>query len=533
MERMRSMKRSTKVTAALALCLVFGLGSEPRAQVVITTTPAAAPSPAGQGQAAPSQAPTPAPNPAAPPIQLTLRDAIRYSLERNLDLKVELYNPAMAEAVIRRSQGIYDPLLNLGVSYDRTVNSSTFNVALRNVDQYLLTAGISKLLSTGGTVGVSANSTKVSNVSSFYSNGVDLSLSQPLLRNFGRETTELEIAVSRFNKEGSLERFRTRLSDIVAQVRADYFRLYSLRENLAVRRTSLELARTILEETRGRVRAGVLPAMEILNAEFVVATREKEVIDAERAVRDQVDVLGLALQLESGRDIVVVDPPDRGNYCVAEDEALRLAIASRPELAEQRVAIKIDELQRRVARNRTLPDLTLDANVGFGGSDREFTGGLRNTVSAEDPSWGIGLQFSYPLGNRAARNEYIRSKLALEQAQAQLQNLEAGIGREVRTAIRLVQANYKQIDVTRRGTAYAEERLRAFQKRNAVGLSTTKDVFDVEEDLVTARANEIQALVDYNNAVTQLWRVTGEILDRQGIRLSEQQADALYQQAKR
>ena len=103
----------------------------------------------------------------------------------------------------------------------------------------------------------------------------------------------------------------------------------------------------------------------------------------------------------------------------------------------------------------------------------------------------------------------------------------------MRAAIRLVEANYKQIDVTRRGTAYAEERLRAFQKRNAVGLSTTKDVFDVEEDLVAARANEIQALVDYNNAVTQLWRVTGEILDRQGVKVSEQQADALYRHAKR
>lgn len=493
------MKRSTKMTAALSLCLLFGLSSAAAAQDA--------------------------------PIRLTLKDAVRYSLERNLDLKVELYNPAIAEAEIRRSQGIYDPLLNLAASYDRTVTSNTFT--FRSLDQYLLTAGISKLLSTGGTVGVSANSTKVSNVSTIYSNGVDLSISQPLLRNFGRETTELEIAVSRFNKEGSLERFRTRLSDIVAQVRNDYFRLYSLREMLAVRRTSLELAKTILEETRGRVRAGVLPAMEILNAEFVVATREKEVIDAERAVRDQVDVLGLALQLESGRDIVVVDQPDRGNYCVAEDEALRYALASRSELAEQRVAIKIDQLQSRVARNRTLPELTLDANVGFGGTDPRFFGGLEATATAEDPSWGIGLQFSYPLGNRAARNEYIRSTLAVEQAQTQLQNLEAGIAREVRAAIRLVEANYKQIDVTRRGTAYAEERLRAFQKRNAVGLSTTKDVFDVEEDLVAARANEIQALVDYNNAVTQLWRVTGEILDRQGIRIPEQQADELYQKAKR
>lgn len=495
------MKRSIKATAALSLCLLFGLSSAAAAQDA--------------------------------PIQLTLKDAIRYSLERNLDLRVELYNPAIAEAEIRRSLGIYDPLLTVGASYDRSVTSNTFTFVPTNVDQLLLSAGISKLLSTGAVVGATANTTRVSNVNRYYSSGIDLTVSQPLLRNFGKEATELEIAVSRFNKEGSLERFRTRLSDIVAQVRNDYYRLYSLREMLAVRRTSLALARTILGETQGRVRAGVLPAMEILNAEFVVATREKEVIDAERAVRDQVDVLRQALQLESGGDILIVDRPAQDNYCMAEDEALRLALATRPELAEQQVAIKIGDLQRRVARNRTLPDLTLDATVGLGGTDRRFTGGVERTLTADDPTYGIGLQLSYPLGNRAAENEYIRTKLALEQSQTQLLNLEAGIVRDVRAAIRLVAASYKQIDVTRRGTAYAEERLRAFQKRNAVGLSTTKDVFDVEEDLVTARANEIQALVDYNNAVTQLWRVTGEILDRQGIRIPEQQADELYQKAKR
>ena len=49
-----------------------------------------------------------------PPINLTLKGAITLAFERNLDLKVELYNPALAEADIRRSLGIYDPLLSAG-----------------------------------------------------------------------------------------------------------------------------------------------------------------------------------------------------------------------------------------------------------------------------------------------------------------------------------------------------------------------------------------------------------------------------------
>ncbi|HEY5513917.1 MAG TPA: TolC family protein [Geomonas sp.] len=470
----------------------------------------------------------------APPLNLTLQDAIKLAFERNLDLRVELYNPAIAEADIRRSLGIYDPLLSAGASYSRGTNPNTFTFIPQNIDNLSVNLGVNQLLPTGATVGATATSGWTSNSTSYYSNDVNLFVSQPLLRNFGKETTELTIAVSRYAKEGSLDRFRTRLSDTVAQVRGDYFKLYNLREQLEVKRTSLALADKILGETRGRVKAGVLPAMEILNAEFGSATREKEVIDAERAVRDQMDVLRLSLQLEDRTsDIVVADQPTRDNYVVSEPEALAQALANRPELAAQRVTLKIDELQRKVAKNRTLPDLTLNANLGLSGFDPHYNRSLEKTASVDYPAWGIGVQLSYPIGNRVAENDYIKSRLALEQAQTQLQSLEAGIGNDVRAAIRLLRTSFKQLDVTARGRAFAEERLRAFQKKNAVGLATTKDVFDVENDLVTAKGNQIQALVDYNNAITGFWRVTGGILDRQGIKLSERQADPLYDRAKK
>ncbi|HBA88505.1 MAG TPA: TolC family protein [Geobacter sp.] len=493
------MKRTRK-TAAFALCLLLT---------------AAAPAMAQQ-----------------PPLNLTLKEAIRLSFERNLDLKVELYNPAMAEADIRRNLGIYDPLLSLGADYSRSNSTNTLNFRPQAIDQATVNASVSQLLPTGALVGVTARSGWVSNSAKYYSNALDFTLSQPLLKGYGKEATELQISVSRFGKEGSIERFRTRLSDVVAQVRNDYFRLYNLRELLIVRKTSLALANRILDETRGRVKAGVLPAMEILNAEFVAATREKEVIDAERGVRDQMDVLRVTLQLDPGAEIVIVDEPTRQSYGVAEDDAIGRAFANRPELAAQRSSVKINDLQQRVAKNRTLPDLALTASVGTGGFDQRFARGLEKTATIDEPSWGIGIQVSYPLGNRAAENDYIRNKLALEQAQTQLQSLQSVVSKEVKAAIRLVGSSYKQIEVTNRGRAYAEDRLRAFEKKNAVGLATTKDVFDVENDLVTAKGNQIQALVDYNNAITQLWRATGEILDREGIRVTDRQADPLYQKMK-
>ena len=493
------MTKTSKITAALALACVFGSAVPLLAQ--------------------------------EPPITLSLKDAIKLTFERNLDLKVELYNPALAEADIRHNLGIYDPVLSAGASYNRTTSADPGFFTPISADTLTANAGASQLLSTGGTLGVTGNTGFLSNSGTIYNDGFGFTVSQPLLKNFGKEATELNINVARYSKEGALDRFSTKLSDTVAQVRNDYFKLYNLREVLEVQKTSLALANKILDETRGRVKAGILPAMEILNAEFSSATREKAVIDAERAVRDQEDVLRLSLQLDRTRDIVITDLPTTDYLSEPENEALAKAIASRPELAAQRVTLKIDDLQRKVAKNRVLPDLSVNANLGFDGFDPRFAGANERMLKADYPAWGIGLQFSYPIGNRAAENDYIKSRLTLEQAQAQLLSLESGVTNDVRAALRLLQTSYKQIDVTARGTAYAEERLRAFERKNAVGLATTKDVFDVENDLVTAKGNQIQALVDYNNAITGLWHVTGELLDKQGIKLSEREADPLYDQA--
>jgi len=474
-------------------------------------------------------------------VNLTLKDAIRQVVQNNPDVRVELYNPAVAEAELRRDLAIFDPVLSLQTAYQRTNNPSatTTLFGVPREDTVLLDAGVSKLLPSGGTVGVTMNNSwnKISGVPNamvpeYYESNLLLTLSQPLLKNFGRESTELTISVARFNKEGSLDVFKAKLSQAVAQLRNDYFKLYALREDLEVRRTSLALASRILDETRARVKAGVLPAMEILNAEFSVATREKDVIDAERLLKDQMDVIRYELQLTEAGDIVTADLPERGAYPISEGEELKRAVAARPELLAQRVTVQANDLQRRVAHNRVLPDLNLNASAGVAGLDEHLSRELGNMASAQHPAWSVGLQFNYPLGNRAAENDYIRSKLILEQSQAQLKAQESSIENEVKAAIRAVRTSYKQIDVTDRGRAYAEERLRSFIKKNAVGLATTKDVFDVENDLVAAKGNQIQALADYNNAITALWLATGEILERQGIRVTAQDADALYQKNK-
>lgn len=467
------------------------------------------------------------------PQALSLNEAISIAVEKNLDVRAEFYNPAQFEADVNRNRAIYDPLFNAQAAYsDNSAAQANAGGTVSSTQSLILNASVSQLFGSGGTAALNFNNAYNANNSStqlqnYWQSGVGLSFSQPLLKNMGREVTEANIRISQLAKYASLERLKTRLLTTVAQVRNEYFKLYSLREELNAKKISLELARKILSETKSRVAAGVLPAMEILNAEFGVVTREKDLIDAEKAVNDQVDVVRLLLQLDPRIDIQIKDQPSRELYTTVDEAAIKRAL-SRPDLQEQRRNLELIELQTRVFNNKLKPDLSLNASAGLNAVDSSYSRDLGKIGSFDNPGWSIGMIFSYPLGNNAAENDYRKSRLKVEQAYLQIQSLEQSITNDVRSSLRGISTGYKQIEVADRGVAFAEERLRAFIRKNEVGLATTKDVLDVENDRSIAKNNQISALVTYNNAITKLWQTTGELTERQGISLDENEVNRLY-----
>ncbi len=54
----------------------------------------------------------PAPAAGAETLTLSIGDAVRMAVERNLGLQVATYSPAIAETGIRKARAIYDPLLS-------------------------------------------------------------------------------------------------------------------------------------------------------------------------------------------------------------------------------------------------------------------------------------------------------------------------------------------------------------------------------------------------------------------------------------
>ncbi len=104
-------------------------------------------------------------------------------------------------------------------------------------------------------------------------------------------------------------------------------------------------------------------------------------------------------------------------------------------------------------------------------------------------------------------------------ATASLQRARQQVIISVKEAVRRVQTDFKRIGTTRSARILKERQLNAEKERLSVGLSTTRFVLDFQRDLAIAQRNDLRAIVDYNNALSNLARQKGTTLEGYGIEL--------------
>ncbi len=458
-------------------------------------------------------------------LTLSVGDAVRMAVEKNLGLQVATYSPAIAETGIRKARAIYDPLLSALVDHrgsNLQVAPQSFFVERQR--DFNFDASISQLLPSGATTSLSFNNSWYKDnlglpISRYAQPQLTLSFSQPLLQGLGREVTERGITTADDATDSALADWTQQALNTAATARNQYLALVKARDGLATAEAALALAREVHAQNTGRVTAGVLAAYQLQDSRFGVLQAQKNLLDAQLAEKDAADQLATTLHLQAGTAIATAPPPEPPD--VSGSDALRTAMLRRPDIVKARVAVRTAEFNEKVSRNLALPSLALQGSGGIAGLDASYGDAVGDMGSAKYPNWSVGLSFSVPIGNNSARADVAANRLIASQARTRLAATEESATLEIRTALRALASAHDQIDVTEQGVTAAEVLMASYLKRQQIGLATTKDVLDVSSSLTQARQNYAAARADYQSAFTNLWKATGELLDREGIRLKE------------
>lgn len=473
----------------------------------------------------------------APVKELSLQDAIQLTLQHNLELKIDRYNPLIALYRLRGDYGGYDPTLSASGQHDFNESGSRllsggFSIPGSTSDDNSFSAGLSGLLPSGAKYNVSGNAKDtyghsfslntnndlVSNPFENSAGAVSINATQPLLRNFWIDSTRLAIRLDKNNLKSSELDLRLAVMDTVTTLEKAYYLLIYRREYVAVQEKALEFAQRTAAENTKRVQVGAMAPLEEKQAQAQAASSEADLIQARS---------DLAVQEHVIKQLVADNYSDWANVTIEPSASLtapyellnlqdswRRALDDHPTMLKAKLALENAGIQVKYTRNQLFPELDAFGTLGYNGSGREFSTALDDVHEMDRPFYTFGGSISIPLANTVARNAHKASRATLEQTVLDLKRTERDIMKNIEDDIRQAQASYERVGATRKAREYAEDALAAEQKKLENGKSTTYTVLQMQRDLTTARGNEIQALATYNQYLAQLSFDEGTTLDR-------------------
>ena len=500
-----------------------------------------------------TQSSVPATGPAIgvePTVRMTLREIVQRAVANSLDVKVEGYSPAIEETRVVEAEARFDPTFFTTAQYEHRNDPNGGSSSIlgetgtigAEFDVTTLRSGVRQVLPSGGELElryqVQYNDSEAGafsalpNNGKFWENELALQLTQPLLRDFGVAINRARIDVARNNQRISLLDFRRQLETTISEIEQIYWQQVQAMWDVAIQEDLLSDT-LATAELLFRRRTQDVTRVQISQANASVETRRAGLIRARARVRDLSDELKRRMndpQLPITGALLILpanEPLQQPVHFTLEDQ-IATGLENRLEIGQQQLRIDSTYIAARVAKQNLLPQLNLTGAVGVLGVDQidgRFDEAFSEQMDFDNVSFAIGLQFEIPIGNRAARAGYRRSRLQQEQAVVQYAALIDQVALDVKKALREVETRWEEMVATKQAVFANEDALLALRQREQANEPLTPDFVErklnQQERLAEARRARAAAVSNYNIAIAQLELAKGTLLRYNNVVMEE------------
>ena len=462
-------------------------------------------------------------------IDLSIEQAVMATIQYNRDLKIQRLEPVRAGTFEMIERVAFDPELFAEISYSRedipTLSEADEETVLTEKTE-TSGLGLQKAFSTGTTVqaGIIHERTRSDFEIEGQEAGIALTLTQSLLRGFGPSVNLARVEQARLETALSLQELKGFAETIIADAEITYWQYVLARQKIAIFEQSLAIARKQRDEIEQQISVGLLPQTEAAAARSEVALQEQALINAQSTLEEQRLKLlyhispgintrfGLKINPTSSPDIKTLPITDLGSRVM-------LAEKIRPDINEARLRLAQNRLETVVTKNGILPRLDLFIALGRTGYGNSFSDAFKGIGDDNINDIQVGLSLNHLIGNRESEALHMDAVASRIQAQMAVDNLKKLINLDVRLAANEVERTKKQITASRTTRVFQEETSRAEKDRFDVGDSTTLLVTQAQRDLLIARINEVEAIVNFRIALVGLYMAEGSLLDLRGIHI--------------
>tara|TARA_R110002096_G_scaffold44526_13_gene120469 strand:+ start:39283 stop:40773 length:1491 start_codon:yes stop_codon:yes gene_type:complete len=462
---------------------------------------------------------------------LKLAEILGVVVQQSPSLASARIDKQIAEAQVIQSTGISDFLLQASGSY---VFDSNENVDgnINGVDKSTAAtaaATLSKLMSTGGTLSLQANTSRriftlTFDDSEVESDQAQLSarFNQPLLRGRGNKISHAAQRQARHALSAAALELEATARDEIRAVIEAYWEVVWAQNDLTIRRAALELAVERRRLTESSVKLGSAPRTALLEVDQVMATNEEEILLAQQRVTDRSLTLRRLAGLEIGPGHIDVSTQEKLTVSPREftvGPVLESALAASPELAALEKRGKSATIEVEVANNSRSAQLDLGISGGPQGTDDNLGNAFSRMTQFKGYFVGVDLTYEQRIGNSSAKGSAQVAHAQRQLIRVNERQMRAELAVSATQAVQSANIANKRMELSQLAIELSEKNIEAERRRFESGKATNFDVLQRQDEQKQARLRYARAEVDYLRATIAIQALSGELLTSYGISL--------------
>jgi outer membrane protein len=456
---------------------------------------------------------------------------------------------------------VLDPVLTASIQLQRTTTPEPTPFASgaptlnQNADSYNF--NYNQGFVTGTQLQILFDNSRITNNSIFNAYSPELqstfqaTLTQHLLNGFGPGINGRFILEAKNDRRITDSAFRQQILYTINQIENIYWVLVSDYEDVQAKQRALEQSTRLASDNRKQLQIGTLAPLDVLNADNQVSTDTQALITSQTSLEYQQLIMKQAISRNLNDPVLSsapVIPTDRVSLLempeerTPVEELVQKAYANRPEIEQNILALRNNEITLRATKNNLLPAVDLFAFYGssaLGGTkspfcSTEFFGPVAcdvptvgystvftNLFNSSGPNKGVGVNVSVPLRNRTAQSLQARALLEYRQQEMRLQQLYIQVRIQVINGQYALTNDRAAVQAALAAREYNYQSYQAEVKKLRLGASTTANVLQQERNLATAENNVISTEATYAKDRASLEQLLAETLDQYGIQLSD------------
>lgn len=451
--------------------------------------------------------------------KVSLQEAVARALERNLDLRAQRYEPEISRQNVVIQDATFDIQLNATGSYGKSKDAYSG----KNSNAGSSSVGVSKTVSTGGKVELETTFSHDTSMSGGNYNfmpedqaGLYVTFTQPLLKGAWADVTLAELRKAKSALTASNLTLRGLALDTVLNVSEKYWNLAYAKESVEFKRSSVQAAEKLLEETTAKAEAGLASEVDLLQAKSSLSTKKQALTQAEMDLATAGDNLAEymgSLLDEKGTTYnpEVASLPDDFAHMDTFDSLWPKILAEDVDTLVQEESIRQADLDKIVADNGRRPQLDVSLKAGYTGAGDTEGDSYSSLKDRDGNDWKSTLTFSMPLGRRSDIAKSRKASALLEQAKVRLINVKQTLYKEARQTWRDIELGVDRCAATRDAVDYQKQAFEAARAKYESGLISFRELLDAQTDYDTAQAERIDALRDLAVARYKMARLDGTL----------------------